>query len=149
MDRSKGPKGAWWWQFGVPIQYKRGVISIKSFICEICNSKSTRSPYKGVFAVNNGSSGITKHFKRRHPELHDRYCKLQESQPQSQPKSQPPSRPPSRPQSQSQSQSGGGLRVGDGNTRVVQLQDTFTGAPVVYTEPGPFSFEFEDIENII
>ncbi|KAF2736917.1 hypothetical protein EJ04DRAFT_138597 [Polyplosphaeria fusca] len=141
MDRSKGPKGAWWWQFGVPFQYKRGAILIKSFICEICHSKSTRSPYEGVFAVNNGSSGVTKHFTRRHPELHDRYCKLQESP--------PPSQPPSRPQSQSQSQSGGGLRVGDGNTRVVRPQDTFTGAPVVYTEPDPFSFEFEDIENII
>ncbi|KAF2726630.1 hypothetical protein EJ04DRAFT_517728 [Polyplosphaeria fusca] len=54
----------------------------------------------------------------------------------------PPSRPPPRRHLWS-----GPLQSIDGNTRRVQLPDSFNGGPVVYTEPD--SCSYEDIENIL
>ncbi|KAF2726909.1 hypothetical protein EJ04DRAFT_517575 [Polyplosphaeria fusca] len=53
-----------------------------------------------------------------------------------------PSRPPPRRHLRP-----GPLQPIDGNTRRVQLPDSFNGGPIVYTEPD--SCSYEDIENIL
>ncbi|KAF2729728.1 hypothetical protein EJ04DRAFT_527591 [Polyplosphaeria fusca] len=61
IDASSGVKKAWWWQYGVPLQYKRGDEKRKAWLCKYCHLDGTDN---GLIVVSGGSTAVLRHIYR-------------------------------------------------------------------------------------